>query len=117
RARDAQPRNVVRRPAGDVTAAVQDFPGAWPQAPGQHVVERRFAGAVGPNQRHRLVFKYIEVDVIHGVHAAEVPAQALNGEYRLSHWRANTRSSRVPSNPRRKNMTSTARMMPSTSIQ
>src|SRR5690606_11770233 len=118
--RDAQPADLVRRHARDVAAIVHDTPAAGMHAARQQVVEGGLARTIGPDDGQRFVTVDVEIHVGDGIDPAEALAQAgnlQNDVLRCSrHLRSRIQSRRVPSRPRRKNMTMNARMMPSTSI-
>ena len=70
----------VRRLAGDVLAEEHDRPGRRLVDAGEHVEERRLAGAVRPDQRDHLAARHGEVDVVHRDEAAELLAHVLRDE-------------------------------------
>ena len=62
----AEPRTLVWRQRIDRLAAKSQFPIARRDLTGQHVEQRRLAGAVGPDDTDHLSLAYVEANSIHG---------------------------------------------------
>ena len=71
RPRHAQRRDLVRPRAGDVRAVELDLAQRRLVEAGEHVEERRLAGAVGPDDRDDRALGDLEGDVVDGDEAAE----------------------------------------------
>ena len=67
---------------GDVGAEQLDRPRRRRELAGDQVEQRRLARAVGPEDGPALAGPHLEVDVAHGVHAAEAPADPPQAEDR-----------------------------------
>ena len=92
RAPDAPLGHEVRRPVGDVLACELDDAGRHLVDAGDHVEERRLAGAVRPDEAYDRALGDREVDVVHGHEAAEFLAQRGRLEEQLGHQRCTSTS-------------------------
>jgi hypothetical protein len=54
-----------------IQAVDPNGPGVGPQKRGKHEKERRFACAIGPNERRDLPWRGVEIDVLDGVNRAK----------------------------------------------
>ena len=75
---DPSPRNLVFLPIGDVVAQEGHLPAGRLGAAGDEVHERRFAGAVSPDQDAQLSFFNGHIEAIHRAKAAEVHLKVLD---------------------------------------
>src|SRR5439155_10396516 len=76
-------RARARRQRGDVAAEELDRAGGRREVAGDDVEERRLPGAVRAEDRTPLAVRDVEVDIAHGVEAAEPPADPPQAEDRL----------------------------------
>jgi len=75
----------LTRSAGDVAAGEQHAALARRQHAGEKIDERGLAGAVGADQRVARAGLKFEVDILHGPERAEIAAERLGFEARLTH--------------------------------
>ena len=80
RAAQAAAAEPMRGQPADLLAAEVDPPGVVPQIAADQVEERGLAGAVGTDDRPQVAGLDRQVHAVHGLDAAEVLAQAENGE-------------------------------------
>ena len=73
----------ARRQVGDVLPHQLDRARRGREVAGDDVEQRRLAGAVRPEDRAALAVRDVEVDVAHGLHTAEAPADPPQAEDRL----------------------------------
>ena len=52
---------------------------------GDDVERRGLAGTVGADQRHDLALVYLQIQIVHGYHAAKLHSDVLHGQYVLAH--------------------------------
>src|SRR5262249_55276627 len=72
---EARTRAPRLRPAGDVDARQLDAAGRCGNLAGEHVDQRRLAGAVGPDQRMDLAATQADRHALHRDHAAPTPRE------------------------------------------
>ena len=82
RARDAQPRAHARGQVRDVGAHQVDRAARGLEVPGDQVEQRRLARAVRAQDGAALAVRDVEIDVAHGLHPAEAPADPPQAEDR-----------------------------------
>src|SRR5207244_7933036 len=94
---------------GDAVAREDDAAGFGPVVAGDHVEERRLAGAVGADDPENLAGRHLEAHLGYGGEAAEALRHALEGEDRrgVTHAWARRRRSRaaMPARPSGTNRT------------
>src|SRR5205814_795093 len=88
---DAKPRDFVGMGAGYILAPEQHLAMARLQLSREHLEERAFAGPVRPDQAAQFAFRQGEVDVAHGLHAAEMHAEIAGLQQRLGHQPSSAR--------------------------
>ena len=75
----------MRLEAGDVDAAKAHMAVRRPELAGQHLEERALAGAVRSDEAAQLALGDREIDLTHGLDAAEMHRQAARLDERLGH--------------------------------
>src|ERR1700733_8330047 len=96
---DAEPGNPVRRQAGDFGAVDQHRTAIGPLDPDDRLHDRRFAGAVRPDQAENFAGSDRKADFLDGVEATEALGQPFDLEMRVR--RAHTVSRRRVIMPRK----------------
>ena len=84
RLRDAELGDLVRRQAGDVAAGEADTAFAGARVAEHRHHQRRFAGAVGADQRDDLAFVDVDIDAFEGDDAAVIGFDAAQREQRFA---------------------------------
>ena len=79
---DAEPRPHARGEVGDVGAHHVDRAAGRHEVARDQVEQRRLAGAVGPENGAALAVRDVEIDVAHGLHPTETPADPPQAEDR-----------------------------------
>jgi len=95
---DPEQRERVGRQAGHVLAEEGDGALGGRKVPGHQIEERGLAGAVRADEPEDLALRGVEVDAVHGMHAAEVLAQGADGK-RDAHGALRSKRRRRPSRP------------------
>src|ERR1019366_1655917 len=97
RPRDTEAGDHVRPGAADVALAEHDPSGRRLVQAGEHVEQRRLARAVGPDQGHDRVTRYVERYVVDCDQPAELLGDPLGADDRDRFWRGCGRRHGVPS--------------------
>src|SRR5206468_8024759 len=115
-ARETEPADRVRRLPGHVVAREDDAAGFGPVVAGDHVEERRLAGAVGADDPEDLAGRHRDAHLGHGGETAEALRDALECEDRrgVTHAWARRRRSRAatPARPSGTNRTTRISAVP-----
>ena len=85
RACNAQRSDVVRRLVGQLGATVNDFTGGRRVDAADQVEHRRFARAVGANQREHFALVDVKAHIVDGQHPAEAHAQIFGRQEDFGH--------------------------------
>src|SRR6185312_1482306 len=116
-ARHSERHALVRRHQGDIAPVEFDGAGARRQKAADQIEERRFAGAVRPDDRAQLAFGDAERHVLHRHETAEAFGRIPDFE----HVHAASQAARLrrmkPSRPRGKNSTTSTNSIPTNDIQ
>src|SRR5690348_8351339 len=80
----------------DVAAFKDDMAGARDEPAGNHVEERRLAGAIGADETGDKAAMYLEADIIDGDKAAEMHRYAIEGDHRSFFCELTSSSRRKP---------------------
>ena len=106
---------TVRRLGGDVSAVEEYLAPACRNAARQHADEGRLAGSVRADQGAHLARRKLEIDILHGLQAAEMPAEmACRQQGHGSHLSVRRRSS--PTRPCGANSVSATSTRPAISM-
>src|ERR1700719_1006902 len=117
RAGDAAAANFTRRQAGDIAAVEPDGAAIGRQLTVDGVEARRFAGAVGTDQRQELTVADRKAHVVDRANGAEALAQMFDRELRHADRRRAVSCTNAPTSPEGNAITKTRMMPPSSACQ
>src|SRR3546814_14167455 len=106
----------MRRQAGNILPLKQNAAVGRLHAAGQHVVKGGLARTVGSDDGQGFAGHNLQRHIGYRRNAAEALSQIADLQDGLCHFRSSHQSRKVPRRPRRKNITISARIMPSASI-